>query len=166
MAVMKCSDIRNLLWDLIDGGLERRTQAEVEAHLAGCEACRRERELRGRVWDVLLLDEVPQHPDLTQRILNRATVRRRPVLRSRWVRWSAVAAAAACLVLGVALFLRQQPRTDDVPRDGTPIVQVTEPYTPYLEEQLVHIDAVSDLELLLYADFLEDLNGEPLAGGT
>jgi anti-sigma factor RsiW len=140
-----CQDVRDRLWDLLDGDLVGAARADVEAHLATCQACRREAAVRRRLWEALGLDAVPESPDLTQRILNRVAGERLRSAHRRRVRWMAVA-AAACLVIGLTLTLALWPPSAAEP---VPLPQ------PYLETQLVSLDQVSDIELLLYSDFLE-----------
>jgi len=148
-----CDDFQERLWDLLDGDLDEAERAEMEAHLASCEACRGEMEVRRRVWALLGLDVVPEGRDLTQRILNRVTAETRRRTHRHRLRWASVA-AAACLALAVTLTLLLWPRDTTQPFDPEPA---------YLEAQLVSLEQVSDIELLYFADFLDNfvVGGEP-----
>jgi len=156
MVEVTCQDVRRRLWALIDGDLDEADRAEMETHLTGCEACRREMAVRRRVWAALDLDAVPPGRDLTQRVLNRVALASRRRVRRRRLAWGGVA-AAACLVLAVTLSLLLAPHEPTEPFD---------PGTPYLETQLVVLDEVSDIELLYFADVLETfVNGDEPPNG-
>jgi len=152
-----CRNVRKRLWDLLDGDLDRAERTETEAHLASCEACRFEMEVRRRVWAALGLDAVPESRDLSQPILNRVAAETPRRAHRRWLRWGGVA-AAACLVLAATLALVLWP-------PGT--TERFYPPQPYLEAQLVSLDQVSDIELLYFADFLSTfVNGDEPNNGT
>ena len=152
-----CRNVRKRLWDLLDGDLDRGERAETEAHLASCEACRFEMEVRRRVWAALGLDAVPESRDLSKPILNRVAAETRRRTHRRWLRWGSVA-AAACLGLALALPLLLRPRST---------TERFYPSQPYLETQLVILDQVSDIELLYFADFLSTfVNGDEPNNGT
>jgi anti-sigma factor RsiW len=79
MTPTDCSDIRGMLADYQAGLLGGRRRAEVEQHLAGCEACRAE--LRALEATAKVLDETePLRPsrDLWPGIARQLTPRRRP----------------------------------------------------------------------------------------
>lgn len=148
MMPVQCEDIRSRLWDLVDGALDESARAEMEAHLASCEACRRALAERRRVWDALDLDTVPAAPDLTQRILNRAMSAPRRRIVGSWIRWAGAAAAVALLAVGLTLLLRPAP-------DAPPAPVIAELPAPYIETELVSVEAVTDIELLMYGDLIE-----------
>jgi anti-sigma factor RsiW len=93
---MECQKIQEQLSAWLDGELAEATGAAMEAHLAGCEACRREW-LSLTALDAALGNlTAPAPTGLAEKVLLRV---RRP--RRRQV-WQSVA-LAACLVLGIAL---------------------------------------------------------------
>jgi anti-sigma factor RsiW len=103
---MNCPEARGRLPLLLYGDLTPAEAAPVEAHLAGCPACRRESDALAQVR--LLLDQapVPEEPVDLPALYRRAAERQRRRLR-RW-RWAAVtgfAAAAAVLLLALGLNL-------------------------------------------------------------
>jgi hypothetical protein len=88
-----------LLAEYVDGSLGRDDLAEVERHLAGCEACREEVELASRAQAALAgLPEVDAPPGLDLAV-RRET--RRPVGRG-W-RMAGVAAVAAAVLAGAVV---------------------------------------------------------------
>jgi anti-sigma factor (TIGR02949 family) len=152
----QCDDIRDRLWDLVDGDLPEPQRGEVEGHLAVCENCRRELALRRRLWGLLEADTVPEPPDLTQRILNRVAAVNRQRTHARWLRWGHVAAVAACLAIALSLILVLRPTHQAVaPPSFEPA---------YLETQLVDVQRLSDIELLYFSDLIESVVGEELPG--
>lgn len=50
---MDCKQARELGADSASGALEPSAKAELAAHLAGCEACRKEAELLSKAWQAL-----------------------------------------------------------------------------------------------------------------
>lgn len=153
-----CADIRKDLWALVDGDLDEARRRAVEAHCAACPACARELDLRRRVWLALDCDAVPAPRDLTQRILNAAALERPAARRRLGLRW--IAAAAAAILLALLIALRPQPQEPP----GSPAVAAEQ---TYLETELVSLEHVSDIELLVYADYLETLvDGDPTWDGV
>lgn len=75
-----CGPFRGLLSAHLDGALDPRDQARLEAHLAGCPACRKDLEdLRRTVEGIRALEPVEPPPWLAERILER--VRHQPAPR-------------------------------------------------------------------------------------
>ena len=146
MRALNCPEARDRLWGFIDGDVKGPERAALEAHLAECEACRRELALRRGVWALLELDAVPAAPDLSHRVLRRAAREERHRRHLARLRWAAL--AAACLVLALTLTVSLLPHDTSLP---------PETHTPYLETQLVSLDQVTDIELLYYADTVESL---------
>ncbi|MDP1760608.1 MAG: zf-HC2 domain-containing protein [Deltaproteobacteria bacterium] len=93
---MECQAVQAQLSAWLDDELPEATGAMLTAHLAGCEACRREwRELTA--LDAALGNlTAPVPMGLAEKV---AATLRRPRRRSGWQ----AAALAACLVLGIAL---------------------------------------------------------------
>ena len=96
----------DLLADYVDGTLDERGRADVDAHLLGCERCRGEvREARGAMAALAKLEERPVPFGVTGPVLaeaGRRFERRRGIAWDRF-RWAAGLAAAAGLVVVVAL---------------------------------------------------------------
>ncbi len=96
-----CTEWSPLLDEYLDGTLAAPDQARVEAHLAGCAACRAElaalRELTAaaRALPPSLTPDSDAWPAIARRTMARPTV------RSRW--WLQAAAAVALLVAGYGL---------------------------------------------------------------
>jgi anti-sigma factor RsiW len=106
------SHVGDDLTALLDGALPAARQAQVEAHLAGCAACRGERDRIARALSAIaaLPAPPPPAPGFEQRFyarLAREAPRRRSLLDrlgARPLRWLVPAAAlAAVLVAGVSI---------------------------------------------------------------
>lgn len=102
---MTCGDVEARLDEYVDGTLGTRERAAVDAHLAGCAACRAAlAELRGLVANAHALPQRIEPPrELWTGIAARIMKRRRPARGTAWWRgralWAGVSAAAATLVL-------------------------------------------------------------------
>jgi len=98
----------DLLADYVDGALDERQRAVVDAHLEGCASCSEEITLaRQAVAALASLEDEPVPFGVTGPVLaeaGRRFERRRVVVWER-LQWAAGAAAAAALVLVVALNL-------------------------------------------------------------
>ena len=98
------------LFQWLDGETTTNRARQLEAHLAGCPQCRRERAAQERL--IARLGEPPQPPDPRDVQAVMARIRGQPPLqRPSWKPAWRVALAAACLVvLGVTLWqARQEP---------------------------------------------------------
>lgn len=101
---------------LLSGALSPAEKAQAEAHLAGCPACRDERDLVAAAIAILpALPAIEPRPGFAARVALNARDRR-PAPFAQWLRWTAggvaVAAAAAAAVM---VLPRQRPeRRDDV----------------------------------------------------
>jgi anti-sigma factor RsiW len=175
MMNVTCDRIRDRLWDWLDGTLDECERAAVESHVSTCAACGRAAEERRGLWAVLAADVVPPHRDLTQRILTAAAAQPPPVVQPHhWLRWAGLAAAAAALLAALALVVLLHPGRSQTSTPGENTVVVVpsptvQPERPgYLETQLVKVDEVSDLELLMHSDFVDDPIGGDVwpANGT
>ncbi len=71
---MRCNKARKDLTAFLDGELDEKTRAGIEAHLAGCSACRWEREALEKVRDAMESVEAPTlgFPVSAEAILDRA----------------------------------------------------------------------------------------------
>ncbi len=108
---MNCTEARDNLSALLDGELDRETAAAVEAHLAGCEACRADRDsLRALVGT---LHALPKHaaPEEIERevvsMLERDQLLAKPEApapRRPWGRILAASAAAAAILAAVGIY--------------------------------------------------------------
>jgi anti-sigma factor RsiW len=94
---MRCSELRALLWALCEGTAERASRVEAEGHLAGCEACRREKAAVERTLAALgSLSEIEPSPDFQAAV---------------WRRIDAWEASRGGLLVGVvAAFVRRNRR--------------------------------------------------------
>lgn len=111
---MRCEEIREELSAALDGELPEEVRRAVEAHLAGCPACRKERDLLGgvdRLYRALPREDAPEgfEDTLGRRLAPPAPVRfprprRRPVAL-----WPTLAAAALVVVAGGYAYLRFAP---------------------------------------------------------
>ncbi len=103
---MKCSDIQNNFSEYIDGEALPEITAAIDAHLAGCEACRRELEsYRAFVSLFAALGEEELPFDFSVKLRAsleaEAAARQKAKAGKKRVRIRALALAAACLVLVV-----------------------------------------------------------------
>jgi hypothetical protein len=122
----RCPDEADLA-AYVDARLADRAQRRLEAHLADCVFC-----LDRVVF--LLRREVSPEPEVPPGLLARARDLGADGKEARWWaewRWRTAAAAAACVVLGVFIWLRQ-PSPPSVPFAGspTPSVGVSPPAAP------------------------------------
>lgn len=104
---MNCRQVRKWLQPFADGALERRKAAAIEAHLAGCAACREEAALL-RTLDAALSAEPTVDPpaDMAPAIVNRALARRLAIRRLMVPRWlEALTFAGVALGLAAAAFV-------------------------------------------------------------
>lgn len=107
---MTCGEVEVRLDDYVDGALGERERAAVEAHLAGCAACRAAlAEVRGLVANAHALPQRIEPPrELWTGIAARIKERRQPAGGSAWWRergfWAGVSAAAATLVLALGVY--------------------------------------------------------------
>ena len=110
MGNMSCSRMEKQMLPYVDGRLKVSEQREVEAHLAGCAACRvRVNEFRAVSG---LLDELPQiEPSGAFDARVRARVAAEPVKQSWWVVFmpSPRAAFAASLLLLATIWIGSRP---------------------------------------------------------
>jgi hypothetical protein len=105
---MRCEQLGELTIDYLKDGLDAPTRREIDEHLAGCPACRREMDELGAVWTSLgRLPAPPPHADLAARFrrslgsADRTVVPlARPVARRRG---PLVQAVAAGIILAVGL---------------------------------------------------------------
>jgi anti-sigma factor RsiW len=77
---MRCSQAKKNLTALLDGELDEKSRARIEEHLAGCGACRSEREALERVRHALESVKMPEIESSVSAdsILDRARAARRP----------------------------------------------------------------------------------------
>ncbi|HUW58531.1 MAG TPA: anti-sigma factor [Planctomycetota bacterium] len=148
-----CEDIRELLSAGLDGELSAAEAARLEAHLASCEACRRERDALERVWNGLgVLGDVKTPEGMTERVLARvASIRthRRPrAFLRRWVYPLATAAAVLlAFVIGRLLWV-----------DGE--------LDPQTQQIVRNIDLFENLDVLRDLDMIEKMGDQVILLST
>lgn len=134
-----CERLRPELVAYLDGELDAAARAEVEAHLAACAACRREREGLARAGALLeLVPPAPIGPRFEARVRERIARAepkilplRAPSRLPRVVAAAAIAAAILILGTGVALKLARVSDPAKGPRPQVPpIVVRKEPQAP------------------------------------
>jgi anti-sigma factor RsiW len=109
---MNCAEFQNQLHEHVEGTLAASARAAAQAHLAGCEACRRvvraEQQFAEHLKDSIRREtaSLTLRPEVWQAILLAA--RRKPVaptlgesIVGLWKRFAWQAAISACMVLGV-----------------------------------------------------------------
>lgn len=125
-----CDDIRDWLSAYLDGELNARRREAIEAHLAGCDACRRELASLRQVSACLQAWTAPEPaPDLSARFAERLAARtKRPDARwlaVPWLRAAAAAGLAAGLLLAVFILRPDEalhrPPSHPAPRHSTAI---------------------------------------------
>jgi predicted anti-sigma-YlaC factor YlaD len=94
---MDCGTVREALSALLDGEALPCTQGDLDAHLAGCHACRQWRESAHLVTRHARLTPAPSAPDNTERILAAVLADRPSISRTRTVRLVRGALAATAL---------------------------------------------------------------------
>lgn len=121
---MNCSPYRHLLDEHLQGTLDAALCSALDAHLAGCSACRDERDfLRGLQQDLRALPVPPPSADFEQRVLGKlraAQGLRAPASRPR----AAVAvpfALAASLLVALGFFGAGQRVPEFDPAAGEPL---------------------------------------------
>lgn len=93
---MNCNDYLPLICGYLDGENGETETKQLQAHLEGCEECRKL--LEQMQENDRLLADVPEAPaDLSWRIMQQ--VRKEPKKQNRWKRWGAVLSAAAVLAV-------------------------------------------------------------------
>ncbi len=98
---MDCEWVGLLLTDYLDGSCIDPLREKIDRHLAGCAACRAEREALAGVDDALARARVPDPPGtLTDDVMRGALRPVAPVPRWRDLRSLAAAAAVLALVTG------------------------------------------------------------------
>jgi len=116
-----CQSVREWLSAYLDGEIDSRRREAVEGHLAGCDVCRRElASLRG-VSACLQAWPAPEAaPELSAHFTERLAERTRQNTAHHpfaipWFRAAWASGLAACLALGVFVYLREgtPPRTPD-----------------------------------------------------
>src|SRR3981189_2265633 len=120
MGTMSCSRMEKQMLPFVDGRLKVSEQREVEAHLAGCAACRvRVNEFRAVSG---LLDELPQiEPSGAFDARVRARVAAEPVKQSWWAVFapSPRAAFAASLLLLATIWIGSRPGNVNTTNGGS-----------------------------------------------
>lgn len=97
---MSCKDTAPLLTQVVDGTADSETVLRVRRHLSACAVCRALGEKERRVHDLLTAraEALRGHAPLALRVRVRANALR-PASPAVAIRWRAVAAAAACLLV-------------------------------------------------------------------
>jgi hypothetical protein len=158
---MSCSRMEKQMLPFVDGRLKASEQREVEAHLAGCAACRvRVNEFRAVSG---LLDELPQiEPSGAFDARVRARVAAEPVKQSWWAVFapSPRAAFAASLLLLATIWVGSRPGNLNVPNGGPngPTAQIDPNDLPVLEnyDVLANFEPLTELPQPVQADETDD----------
>jgi len=148
----------------VDGRLKVSEQREVEAHLAGCAACRvRVNEFRAVSG---LLDELPQiEPSGAFDARVRARVAAEPVKQSWWAVFapSPRAAFAASLLLLATIWIGSRPGNVNVPNGGPngPTALIDPNDLPVLENYdiLANFEPLEDLPQPVQGDDSDEVDG-------
>jgi anti-sigma factor RsiW len=115
---MNCQELEAKLADYLGGELDAAGRQAVAAHLAGCDACRREvDELAGTVSQMQRLDTVDARR-AAEATSGLRVVRERPLILR--LAWTAVR-AAAFIGIGLLLGRAMAPSAFDPPGDSSPI---------------------------------------------
>ena len=164
MGKMGCSRMEKQMLPFVDGRLKVSEQREVEAHLAGCAACRvRVNEFRAVSG---LLDELPQiEPSGAFDARVRARVAAEPVKQSWWAVFapSPRAAFAASLLLLATIWIGSRPGNVNVPNGGPsgPTAQIDPNDLPVLENYdiLANFEPLEDLPQPVQGDDSDEVDG-------
>lgn len=126
---MTCGQVEVRLDEYVDDTLGARERAALDAHLAGCPACRAAlAELRGLVTNARALPQRIEPPrELWTGIAARIAARRERARAMAWWRerefWAGVAAAAAALVLAIGVYRLTGPGRSARPADGWGVIE-------------------------------------------
>ena len=161
---MGCSRMEKQMLPFVDGRLKVNEQREVEAHLAGCAACRvRVNEFRAVSG---LLDELPQiEPSGAFDARVRARVAAEPVKQSWWAVFapSPRAAFAASLLLLATIWIGSRPGNVNVPNGGPngPTALIDPNNLPVLENYdiLANFEPLEDLPQPVQGDDSDEVDG-------
>jgi anti-sigma factor RsiW len=164
MGKMSCSRMETQMLPFVDGRLKVSEQREVEAHLAGCAACRvRVNEFRAVSG---LLDELPQiEPSGAFDARVRARVAAEPVKQSWWTVFapSPRAAFAASLLLLATIWIGSRPGNVNVANGGPngPTAQIDPNDLPVLENYdiLANFEPLEDLPQPVQGDDSDEIDG-------
>jgi anti-sigma factor RsiW len=163
---MSCGRMEKQMMPFVDGRLKVGEQREVEAHLAGCAACRvRVNEFRAVSG---LLDELPQiEPSGAFDARVRARVAAEPVKQSWWSVFapSPRAAFAASMLLLATIWVGSHSsnvNTNDMGSNGATAAQSIDPSDlPVLEnyEILANFEPLEDLPQPVQGDDSDEVDG-------
>ena len=164
---MSCSRMEKQMLPFVDGRLKVNEQREVEAHLAGCAACRvRVNEFRAVSG---LLDELPQiEPSGAFDARVRARVAAEPVKQSWWAVFapSPRAAFAASLLLLATIWIGSRPGNvninNNAASNGTAAQSAIDPNDlPVLENYdiLANFEPLEDLPQPVQGDDSDEVDG-------
>lgn len=174
MTTDACRGWRERLGPYLTGRASATERAAVEAHLEGCAACRRERDLLApvaRALDVAdpshVLAETEQPPaDLEPRVVGRIRGARRE-RRRRVGLASAAAGIAIVLALSLALFATAGPGAEQVMLTGaSPRAAGAAELVERAWGTEVHLRAWGLSSGTTYVVWLEAVDGERVQGGT
>src|SRR5882757_9322229 len=164
MGTMSCSRMEKQMLPFVDGRLKVSEQREVEAHLAGCAACRvRVNEFRAVSG---LLDELPQiEPSGAFDARVRARVAAEPVKQSWWAVFapSPRAAFAASLLLLATIWIGSRPGNVNINNAASngPTALIDPNDLPVLENYdiLANFEPLEDLPQPVQGDDSDEVDG-------
>src|ERR1700682_1983769 len=162
MGNMSCGRMEKMMMPFVDGRLKLSEQQQVEAHLAGCAACRvRVNEFRAVSG---LLDELPQiEPSSAFDARVRALVAAEPVQEGWWAVFAASprAAFAASLLLLATIWIGSRPsnmNTSNGGANGTMAQSIDPNDLPVLENYdiLANFEPLTELPQPVQGDEPDD----------
>lgn len=119
---MNCEQIRELLFDYIDGELDESTAKAIREHLEGCDECKKEYEEMLGMSEAIKESAVAAPDELHAHIMSGISAEKKHIKRARLMRnITAIGGCAAALVIVVtAAFNMMDSGKDKVPENSKP----------------------------------------------
>ena len=157
---MQCQEIKQLIPDLIQGGLKSDIRSRVQSHLNTCDDCREEARLMEETWRMLgEVENIEPDPAYISRFWSSIEARKpwhemilqrtkEIIFQRPWI--PALATAGVIMIVaGITLFDHSR-----YPESETAIVAAFKEVDPDMVE---HIDIIENLDLIEDIDFYTDL---------